>query len=313
MKAVRFHEYGAPEVLRYEDVDQPVPGVGEVRIQVAATSFNPVEGNIRAGVMQGPIPIRLPHTPGIDIAGTVDALGEDVTGFTIGDRVIGALPLTSTGAAAEYVIAPFGILAAAPTSVPLVDAAGLPLVGLTAWQALFEHAKLTTGQRVLINGAGGVVGGYAVQLAKNAGAYVIATTGPRSFLQAKTAGADEIHDAGIPELSEPVDVVLNFAPIPPEQMAALPALIRDGGVLVSTTVWMPAASDEARGVRGINLFFRPDAEQLAQLVTLLDAGKLHLGATRRVPLAAMAQVHAEVATAPINGKVVFVAPNTTLD
>ncbi|GAA2599201.1 hypothetical protein GCM10010435_93320 [Winogradskya consettensis] len=306
MKAVRFHEYGAPEVLRYEDVDQPVPAAGEVRIRVAATSFNPVEGNIRSGVMRGPIAIQLPHTPGIDIAGTVDALGEDVTGLAVGDRVIGALPLTSPGAAAEYVIAPAGILAAAPTSVPLVDAAGLPLVGLTAWQALFEHAKLTAGQRVLINGAGGVVGGYAVQLAKNAGAYVIATTGPRSSEQAKVAGADEIHGPGIPELSEPVDVVLNFAPIDPEQMAALSGVIRDGGVLVNTTVWMPAASDDARGVRGINLFFRPDADQLTQLVTLLDAGKLRLGATRRVPLVDVAQVHAEVAAEPLNGKVVFV-------
>jgi len=107
--------------------------------------------------------------------------------------------------------------------------------------------------------------------------------------------------------------VLNFAPIAPEQMAALAAVIRDGGVLVNTTVWMPAASDEARGVRGVNLFFRPDAEQLTRLVTLLDAGKLHLGATRRVPLAGLAQVHAEVTTAPINGKVVFIAPGAALD
>src|SRR3954447_25159079 len=233
MKAVRFHEYGTPEVLRYEDVDQPVPGAGEVRIRVAAASFNPVEGNIRAGVMQGPIPIRLPHPPGIDIAGTVDALGEDVTGFDIGDQVIGALPLTSTGAAAEYVIAPARILAAAPTSVPLVDGAGLPLVGLTAWQALFEHANLTTGQRVLINGAGGVVGGYAVQLAKNAGAYVIATTGPRSSEHVGAAGAGEAVAHPAPEVgaavTEPVDVVLNLAPIDPAQLAALPALIRSGG------------------------------------------------------------------------------------
>ena len=219
MKAVRFHEYGTPEVLRYEDVDQPAPGVGEVRIRVAATSFNPVEGNIRAGVMQGPIPIRLPHTPGIDIAGTVDALGEDVAGFDVGDRVIGALPLTSTGAAAEYVIAPAGILAAAPMSVPLVDAAGLPLVGLTAWQALFEHAELQAGQRILISGAGGAVGGYAVQLAKAAGAYVIATGSPRSSERVKAAGADEVIDHTSSEVTtavtEPVDVLLNLAPIDP--------------------------------------------------------------------------------------------------
>ncbi|GAA1618044.1 NADP-dependent oxidoreductase [Actinoplanes couchii] len=306
MKAVRFHEYGGPEVLRVEDVAQPVPGSGEVRIRVAATSFNPVEGNIRFGRMQGPIPVALPHTPGIDIAGTVDALGDGVTGFAVGDRVIGALTLTDDGAAAEYVIAPAAYLTAAPVSVPLEDVAGLPLVGLTAWQALFEHAAVTAGQRVLINGAGGVVGSYAVQLAKNAGAYVIATTGAHSAEQAKIAGADEIHSAGLPDLAGPVDVALNFAAVDPEQLAATAGLVRDGGVVVNTTIWMPAPADEARGVRGINLFFHPDADQLARIVALIDAGVLRLGPTRRVPLADLARVHAETLEGPITGKVVVV-------
>jgi NADPH:quinone reductase-like Zn-dependent oxidoreductase len=165
-----------------------------VLIRVAATSFNGVDGNIRAGFMQGPIPVTLPHTPGIDVSGTIAGLGEGVDRFEVGDRVIGFLPMAGDGAAAEYVVAPSEILAPAPTTVPLVDAAALPTVGLTAWQALFDHAKLTAGQRVLINGAGGAVGGYAVQLAKNAGAYVIATAGPRSSEQAKAAGADEVID-----------------------------------------------------------------------------------------------------------------------
>ncbi|BBH67889.1 NADPH:quinone reductase [Actinoplanes sp. OR16] len=301
---MRFHEYGTPDVLRFEDVDQPVPGAGEVRIRVAATSFNPVDGNIRAGYMQGPIPVALPHTLGSDVAGTIDALGDGVTGLQVGDQVIAALPLTSVGAAAEYALAPAGLLAKAPAGIALADAAGLPLVGLTAWQALFDHAKLTTGQRVLINGAGGAVGGYAVQLAKNAGAYVIAVAGPGSSRQAEEAGADEIHGHGIPELTETVDVVLNLAPVTPEQLAGLVELIRDGGVLVNTTVWMPAPSDERRGVQGINLFVRPDAGQLARLVDLLDSGALRLGPTRRIPLADLATVHAEAATAPITGKVV---------
>ncbi|MFC4471779.1 NADP-dependent oxidoreductase, partial [Streptomyces xiangluensis] len=172
MKAVRFHEYGDPSVLSYEDVEQPVPGVGQVLVRVAATSFNGVDGNIRGGFMQGPIPVALPHTPGIDVSGTVEALGEGVADVEIGDRVVGFLPMAGDGAAAEYVVAPAGILTPAPKSVPLPDAAALPLVGLTAWQALFDHAKLAAGQRVLVNGAGGAVGGYAVQLAKNAGAYV---------------------------------------------------------------------------------------------------------------------------------------------
>ncbi|SDS47365.1 NADP-dependent oxidoreductase [Actinoplanes derwentensis] len=307
MKAVRFHEYGAPTVLRYEDVDLPVPGAGQVRIRVAATTFNPVDGNIRAGFMQGPIPVRLPHTPGLDVSGTVDALGEGVTGFDIGAEVIGFLPMTGPGASAEFAIVPAEILAPAPKSLPLADAAALPVVGLTAWQALFDHAGLTAGQRVLINGAGGAVGRLAVQLATNAGAHVIATAGPRSTAAVTAAGAHEVLGHGVPALAEPVDVVLNLAPVDPEQLAALTTVIRDGGVLVNTTVWMPAPSDEQRGVRGIDLFVRSDTGQLARLVELIDSGALHLDVAERVPLADLPAVHARAAANALTGKVVVQA------
>jgi NADPH:quinone reductase-like Zn-dependent oxidoreductase len=257
MKAVRFHEYGDPGVLKYEDVEQPAPAAGEVRIRVAATSFNGVDGNIRAGFMRDPIPVTLPHTPGLDVAGTVDALGEGADGVQVGDHVIGFLSMVGDGAAAEYVVAPAGIVTPAPTSIPLSDAAALPVVGLTAWQALFDHAGLEAGQRVLINGAGGAVGGYAVQLARRAGAHVIATAGPRSVERVRAAGADEVVDHTSTDVTsavtEPVDVVLNLAPIEPAQLAALVDLIRPGGVLVNTTVWMPAPSDKERDVRGIDL------------------------------------------------------------
>ena len=313
MKAVRFHEYGDPSVLRYEDVEQPVPGAGQVLIRVAATSFNGVDANIRAGFMQGPIPVALPHTPGIDVSGTVTALGEGVDGFQVGDRVVGFLPMTDPGAAAEYVVAPAEILTPAPTSVPLSDAAALPIVVLTAWQALFDHAKLTAGQRVLINGAGGAVGGYAVQLAENAGAYVIATASPSSSDRVKALGADEVVDHTSAEVavavSEPVDVVLNLAPIPPEQLAALPGLIRPGGVLVNTTVWMPAPSDEQRGVRGIDLYVRSDAQQLSHLVELVDSGKLRIEVAQRIPLAELPALHADAAAGKLpGGKTVILAP-----
>ncbi|WP_306212509.1 NADP-dependent oxidoreductase [Actinoplanes sp. RD1] len=297
MKAVRFHEFGGPEVLRYEDVEQPAPGAGQVRIRVAATSFNGVDGNIRAGFMQGPIPVELPHTPGLDVAGTVDALGEGVTDIAVGDQVIGFLPMTGTGAAAEYVIAPAEILTGAPRTIPLADAAALPLVGLTAWQALFDHGKLTAGQRVLINGAGGAVGGYAVQLAKEAGAHVIATASPASAPGVEAAGADEVIDHTTTDVTaavrEPVDLVVNLAPVTPEQLAALVPLIRDGGALVNTTVWMPAPSDEKRGVRGIDLFVRSDADQLADLAARVSTGELRVEVARRVPLAGLPAVHAE--------------------
>jgi NADPH:quinone reductase-like Zn-dependent oxidoreductase len=321
MKAVRFHEYGDPDVLRYEDVEQPVPAAGQVLVQVAGTSFNGVDGNIRAGFMQDPIPVTLPHTPGIDVAGTIAALGdgvegvegvEGVQGRAVGDRVVGFLPMTENGASAQYVLAPAEVLAPAPASVPLADAAALPAVGLTAWQALFDHAKLAAGQRVLVNGAGGAVGGYAVQLAKNAGAHVIATAGPNSADRVKALGADEVLDhttGSVTALDAEVDVVLNLAPIDPERLAALLTVIRPGGVLVNTTVWMPAPSDEERGVRGIDLYVRSDAQQLAHLVELVDRGELRVEVAQRVPLAGLPALHASAAAGELpSGKTVVLVP-----
>ncbi|MDL4816558.1 NADP-dependent oxidoreductase [Actinomadura opuntiae] len=313
MKAVRFHEYGDPDVLRYEDVDQPVPGAGQVRVRVAATTFNGIDGNIRAGLMQGPMPLTLPHIPGLDVSGTIDALGEDVGGLEVGDRVVGFLPFVDDGASAEYVLAPAESLAPAPTNVPLADAAALPLVGLTAWQALFDHAELKAGQRILINGAGGAVGGYAVQLAKAAGAHVIATGSPRSIGHVKAWGADEVIDHTTTkvttEVTEPVDVLLNLAPIDPAEFAALAGLVRDGGVVVSTTVWMPAPADEDRGVRAIDLYVRSDAGQLSELVSRVDRSELTVDVTERVPLADLASIHARATAGTLSGKVI-VLPDT---
>ena len=307
MKAVRFHEYGDPDVLRYEDVERPVPGSGEARIRVAATAFNPVDAGIRGGYPRDAFPVALPHTPGIDVAGTVDAVGEGVGDLEVGDEVIGFLPMVPDGGAAEYVVAPAEILAPAPSSIPLVDAGALPSVGLTAWQALFVHGKLAAGQRVLIDGAGGAVGGYAVQLAKMAGAHVIATASPRSSERVRTAGADEIIDHTITSVAAgvtaPVDVLLNLAPIEPEELRALAALVRPGGVVVSTTVWMPAPADEQRGVRGVDVFVRSDAEQLSRLVALVDSGELRVEVADRVPLAELPAVHAKADTGALPGKV----------
>ena len=188
--------------------------------------------------------------------------------------------MMADGAAAEYVVAPAEILAPAPTSIPLADAAALPMVGLTAWQALFDDAGLKAGQRVLINGAGGAVGGYAVQLAKQAGAHVIATASPRSSERVASAGADEVIDHTTTDVTvaEPIDVLLNLARITPEELVPLIALIRPGGVVVNTVPQIPIPANDERGVRGVGVFVRSDAEQLSQLV---DDGRPRRATRRR--------------------------------
>jgi len=309
MKVMRFHEFGGPDVLRYEEIETPAPGVEEVRIRVAGTAFNGVDAGIRGGYLQAPFPVVLPHTPGIDVAGTVDAVGDRVANIKVGDRVVGFLPITADGAAAEYVVAPAEILAPAPTSIPLSDAAALPIVGLTAWQALFDDAGLAAGQRVLINGAGGGVGGYAVQLAKWADAHVIATASPRSSERVTAAGADEIIDHTTTDvtLAEPVDALLNLARISAEQLVELAALVRPGGVVVNTVPTIPTPADEERGVRAVGVFVRSDPAQLSQLVEMVDRGELHVDVAERVPLAGLPQIHARADAGELSGKVVVLA------
>ena len=314
MKAVRFHAFGGPEVLRYEDVDVPTPGAGEVRVRVTATSYNTLDAIIRAGEMQDRTPVELPHVPGVDLAGTVDALGDGVDELAIGDRVVGLLPLTGAGAAAEHVIAPAESLAGVPRCLPLAALAGLPLVGLSAWQALFDHGHLTAGQRVLVNGAGDAVGRCAVQLAKEAHAQVIATADLRSAAWVEAAGAGEVVDSRLPDVTvavrEPVDLVLNLAPLRPERVAALLPLIRDGGALVSTMLPVPAPSDARRGVRGVDLVVRSDADQLADLVARVSTDELVVDIAQPVDLADLPALHARAATGRLPGKVIVLVRPT---
>jgi len=307
MKAIRFHEYGDAGVLRYEDAERPAPAAGEVLVEVAATSFNAVDAGIRAGYLQQVFPTSLPHIPGVDVAGTVVALGAGVTRWAVGDRVIGFLSMVADGAAAEFVAAPAETLAPAPKTIPLANAAALPVGAQTAWQTLFEHADLQAGSRVLINGAGGGVGGYAVQLAKRAGAYVIATAGPRSADAVRAQGADLIIDytttSTVKEVTEPVDVVLNLVAAPESDIVALTGLIRDGGVIVTTAT--PAAGDPDRAVRAIGMQLRTDADQLAKLAEMVDAGELSVEVSATYPLSQAAAVHELGAAGGIRGKVLL--------
>jgi NADPH:quinone reductase-like Zn-dependent oxidoreductase len=306
MKGVRFHELGGPEVLAYEDAPRPTAGEGQVLIRVAGSAFNSADAGIRGGTL--PFQVSLPHVPGYDVSGTLEELGTGVSGFEIGDTVVGFLSMTEDGSAADYVVAPAEVLVKAPTSIDLADAAALPSVGLTAWQALFDEGHLTSGQRILIVGAGGAVGGYAIQLAAHEGAHVIATASPRSRDLVLAQGAAEAVDhtavSLVEAITDPVDVLLNLAPISAEEFEALVTVVRDGGIVVSTTAWMETPGDESRGVRTAGVFVRPDAGQLARLVDLVDSGQLTVDVARRVRLSELPAIHAEAAAGTLRGKAV---------
>jgi NADPH:quinone reductase-like Zn-dependent oxidoreductase len=309
MKAVRYHSYGDSDVLVYEDADRPVAGAGQVVVRVAGTAFNPVDVPIRAGFLPQVFPVAFPHVPNFDVAGVITEVGEEVSGWSAGDAVVAFLPMTAPGAAAEYVAAPAGALAAAPRTVELADAAALPSAGLTAWQSLFEHAGLKAGQSVLINGAGGAVGGYAVQLAAQAGATVTATASARSLDRLRSYGADRVVDYTATPVLQAVtgqqfDVVLNLVRTSPEETAQLVGPVADGGAFVSTTT--PGPEDAGRGVRTVRVFARSDAAQLAELVNFVDAGDLHIEVAARRPLTDLAAVHDEAAAGRLAGKTVLI-------
>jgi len=308
MKAVRIHEYGGIDVLRYEEVDRPHPGPGEVLIEVAGAAFNPIDTWFRAGIIDQVYPVTFPHTLGIDVAGTVVELGDGVQTPAVGDAVIGFLPLPGTGAAADYAVAPAAVLAAAPRNVALSDAAAIPVAALTAWQALFELGELTSGQRVLVNGAGGGVGGFAVQLAKQAGAIVIATASARSSDTVRSFGADEVIDYTEVKIgdavSEPVDLVINLVAGSPDDTAALLDVTKPGGIFVSAT--SPGGEFPERDMRIDFIHVRSDAAQLAQIVDRIDAGHVRLDISERRPLAETRFVHQNSNAGAVRGRIVLV-------
>ena len=311
MKAVRYHGFGGSEVLRYEDIERPVPGPGQVLVRVAATSFNPVDDHIRAGHLAEMIPITFPHTPGIDLSGTVAELGAEVAGVRVGDRVVAMLPLDSAGGAAEYVLVPAESLAPAPTSIDLVDAAALPLTGLAAWQTAFDLAELKPGQTVLVNGAGGAVGSLVVQLAADAGAQVTAVDAPQHADRLRGYGADRVVGpldlaAGPAAVGGPFEVVVNHVRATPGDLARLTDYVADGGVAASSAG--PVPEDPARGVRSASLWVRSDAAQLAELVARVDAGRLRIHIADRRPVAELAAVHEAAGAGRLAGKTVLTAP-----
>lgn len=248
---------------------------------------------MRAG-HAGPYAQRFPLITGFDAAGTVVALGPDVHEPAVGDQVIAYLIRQQDGASGQFATAPAEQLAPAPLRIALADAAAIPVAGLTAWQAIHEHLRVRAGQRILINGAGGGVGRFAVQFAKLAGASVVAVAGPTSLERARTAGADEVIDHQEARPIGPVDGILNTA-----TGSGLAHLIRRGGTLVSTT--SPGARHS--GIRTVAMIVRPDPAQLGRIAHLVDAGQVSTGVTEHLPMSEMARVHRRYAAGLLHGKI----------
>lgn len=214
MKAVRVHNYGGPEVLHFEDAPRPTPDRGELLVKVHAASVNPIDWKIRAGYMKEYIPLPLPYIPGFDVSGVVESVGAGVTKFKKGDEVYSRPDVAAHGHGgyAEYVTVKETETALKPKSVDHVNATTIPVGAVTAWRALFDTGGLEKGQRVLIHGAAGGVGSFAVQLAKWKGAYVIGTASGKNQAFLKELGVDEAIDyqkTRFEEVVRDVDVVFD--------------------------------------------------------------------------------------------------------
>ena len=297
MKAVIYEQNGGPEVLRLVEIEKPTPKEGEVLIRVAGATYNPVDAAIRSGMF--PIPVTLPAIPGSEASGVVEALGAGVYTVTVGDRVIVEL-LPAQGGAAEYICVPASYVVAAPKTMDLADAAGVPLVCQTAYQGLFVHAKVEQGQRVLVVGAGGAVGGVAVQMAHQAGAYVVATASGDDVERVKTLGADEVIDYKKSDVAEaisaPVDAAVVFAPA---KLAPYYPTVKAGGRLVSAA---SPADDAPATIEVIRLFGQNDPVLLAKIVEMIDAGRLTVPVGFRGTIEDVPRIHANP---PHAGKAIF--------
>ncbi|MBB4961214.1 NADPH:quinone reductase-like Zn-dependent oxidoreductase [Micromonospora polyrhachis] len=328
MKAIRLHEHGGPEVLRYEEVPVPELKPGEVLVRVHAVGINPPDWYLRDGMANLPPETRpkfdLPVIPGTDVSGVVEAIAANVDGFSVGDEVFGLLrfPSFDASAYAEYVAAPAFDLARKPPNIDHVHAAGAPMAGLTAWQFLIElghdhpspfqaarhhPVALDAGKTVLVNGAAGGVGHFAVQLAKWKGARVIAVASGthESFLH--KLGVDEFLDytrSRPEETVRDVDLVVDTAGT--RESSRLLRTLKRGGALFPVFLGKYDSEEIARrGVTVSGTQVRPNGPQLAELGQLLDASTVRVAIDSTFPLAEARAAHERAARGHIQGKIVL--------
>ncbi|MBV6759104.1 NADP-dependent oxidoreductase [Rhodococcus opacus] len=310
MKAVRRHAYGGPEKLVYEDAPRPESAGDELLVRVHAAGVNVLDWLLGEGGFEYFPDVPLPWIPGWDISGVVEVVGTDVSGFQQGDSVYGMVRLPEPGNAyADYASVPAGQVVAKPPSLDHIQAAALPMTGLTAWRALFEEAGLQRGQRVLIHAASGGVGHLAVQFAKALGAHVVATASGSNREYVKSLGADEFVDYRKQRFETsvaPVHAVIDTVGGEVQQRS-LDVLERDG-VLVALPAEVPdqvKAEAERRGIRTRHFSVEPNADTLAKISRLVEDGTVRPTVSSVYPLAAAQAAHEEGREGHVRGKLVL--------
>jgi NADPH:quinone reductase-like Zn-dependent oxidoreductase len=306
MKAIVIHEYGGPEILKYEDVPRPEPQDDQLLIRVVAAGVNPVDGMIRSGLFAKDGSRAFPIILGGDVAGVVEKIGSKVTKFKAGDPVFAYVSLDNSGGYAQYALVKEGEAAPKPKSLTYVEAAAVPIVALTAWQALIDSAKLSAGQTVLIHGGSGGVGSFAVQIAKARGAKVIATASTANQDLLKELGADTAVDytkQKFEDVAKDVDVVLDS--IGKDTLARSYGMVKKGGFIVSLVARPNQAELDKHGIRGAALSVEPNSDELAEIGRLIDEKKIRVIVSQTFPLSEAIKAQEQVATGHTRGKIVL--------
>jgi NADPH:quinone reductase-like Zn-dependent oxidoreductase len=307
MKAIVAHQYGGPEVLKLEDVPIPTPKDDEMLVKVFAAGVNSFDGSLLAGrYSKKPNGTQLPWIPGYDIAGVVEKVGNKVTKFKVRDPVYAFITILKGGGYAEYAIAKETDAALKPASINFVEAAAAPSVALTAWQAIVDKANVQSGQTVLINGASGGVGMFAIPFAKIRGAKVFATasTANQDFL--KQLGADVAIDyktQKFEDIAKDVDVVIDG--VGGETLRRSYPIVKKNGIIVSLTDNVDQAQLDKYGIRGTSLVVQNNGDELAQIGKLIDDGKIKVVVSETFPLADAGKAEAKADTGHARGKIVL--------
>jgi len=306
MKAIVIHQYGKPDVLKYEDAPLPEPKENQILVRVIAAGVNPVDGAARSEKYAKFFGITLPFIPGYDIAGVVEKTGAKVTKFKAGDSVYAYIGLGEGGGYAQYAVVTEEEASPKPKSLTYEAAAAVPVVALTAWQALIDTAKLSAGQTVLIHGGSGGVGSFAIQIAKARGAKVIATASAANQDFLKQLGADVAIDytkQKFEDVAKGVNVVLDS--VGKDTLARSYGTVKKGGFVVTLVARIDEAELTKHGIRGASLSVKPDSNELAEIGKLIDEGKIKVVVSQTFSLSEAMKAQEQVATGHTRGKIVL--------